>query len=48
MTYLISKLSQTKTVPDSFVAQTVKKRGLSAQWFLVDSKLVCKWFPADK
>jgi hypothetical protein len=39
MTYLISKLSQTKTVPDSFVAQTVKKRGLIAQCFLFNGKL---------
>lgn len=39
MTYLMSKPSQTKTDPDSFVAQTVKKRGLIAQWFLVDGKL---------
>jgi hypothetical protein len=39
MTYLISKSSQTKTVPDSFVAQTVKKRGLTAQSFLADGKL---------
>ncbi len=35
MTYIISKPSQTKTVPESFVAQTVKKRSSIAQGFLV-------------
>ncbi|WP_181314355.1 hypothetical protein [Phormidesmis priestleyi] len=30
-----------------FATQSPKSRGLIAQWFTVDGKLVCKWFPAE-
>jgi hypothetical protein len=36
MTYLIHQPSQTKTVPDSFVAQTVKKQGTSLEQIQIE------------
>lgn len=36
-----------KTYPSEFPTQPSKSRGLVAQWFTVDGKLVCKWFPAE-
>lgn len=44
MSYTIAHQNEIKTNLPDLATQKPQQRGLVASWFLVDGKLVCKWF----
>jgi hypothetical protein len=44
MNYATIQKTETQASYPNFSIESPKKASLVAQWFMVDGKLVCKWF----